>query len=171
MKNYKKIPFNRIKDIESYVEKKIKAGHIIIQIMVNEDHKEIEELVSYANDKECKSYFRSLADSDEQLKSCVINEDMNLYYAFKDKNRDSNIHTDDIDIEVDMQDIIDFHTFKKNFKDMDRVYSGESFQYDGEIKHYEFFISTGKGDIENFGGLMEVEFATEWMTEHGYYSK
>lgn len=45
MKNYKKIPFNRIKDIESYVGKKLKAGHIIIRIAVNEDKKEISELV------------------------------------------------------------------------------------------------------------------------------
>ena len=55
MKNYKKIPFNEIQDIESYVEKKLKAGNIIIQILVNEDNKEIEELISYANDKHCSS--------------------------------------------------------------------------------------------------------------------
>ena len=46
MKNYKQIPFSRIKNIESYVEKKLKAGHIIIQILVNEDKKEIDELIS-----------------------------------------------------------------------------------------------------------------------------
>ena len=56
---------------------------------------------------------------------------------------------------------------------MEKYYSGESFQYenyDGKT-HYEFYISTGKGDIENFGECMELNFITEWMTEHGYYSK
>lgn len=177
MKNYKKIPFNRIKDIESYVGKKLKAGHIIIQILVNEDHNEIDELISYANDKECQSYFRSLTDSDEQLKTCVISEYMELYYAFKDEDRDSG--TCDIDIQDERQDVFDFYTFKKDFKDMEKYYSGESFQYekyDGKT-HYEFYISTGKADeceecnIGNMGGYLEVEFATEWMTEHGYYSK
>ena len=66
MKNYKKIPFNEIQDIESYVEKKLKAGNIIIQILVNEDNKEIEELISYANDKDCKSYYQNITDTDEQ---------------------------------------------------------------------------------------------------------
>ena len=101
MKNYMKIPFNRIKDIESYVEKKLKAGHIIIRILVNEDHKEIDDLISYANDKECQSYYRSLTDSDEQLKTCVISEYVELYYAYKGKNRDSG--TCDIDIQADRQ--------------------------------------------------------------------
>ena len=48
-------------------------------------------------------------------------------------------------------------------------YSGESFEDDGETMHYEFYISTDKGDIENFGGSMEVDFVTEWMEEQGYY--
>lgn len=48
MKNYEKIPFDQISDIESYVEEKLRTGHIIIQIAVNEDEKEISELVSYS---------------------------------------------------------------------------------------------------------------------------
>ena len=170
MKDYKKIPFSRIKDIESYVERKLKAGHIIIQILVNEDNKEIDELISYANDKECESYYRSLTDSDEQLRTCVISEYMELYYAFKDEKRKTG--TCDIDIDADLQDVIDFYTFKKDIKDMEKYYSGESFQKnDCNSYHYEFYISTGKGDVANFGGCMEVDFATEWMTEQGYYSK
>lgn len=72
MKNYEKIPFNKISNIESYVEEKLRDGHVIIQFLVNEDKKEIGELISYANDKDCKSYYRSLTDSDEQLKTKVI---------------------------------------------------------------------------------------------------
>ncbi len=181
MKNYKKIPFSQITDISSYVEEKLKAGHVIIQILVNETHKEIDELISYANDKECESYYRSLTDSDEQLKTCVISEYMEVYYAFKDKNRMYNYPykdktkreacTCDIDIGSDRQDVIDFYTFKNDFKDMEKYFDEHSFQYeDYEGKtHYEFYISTGKGDIGNFGGCMEIEFATEWMTEQGYY--
>lgn len=172
MENYAKIPFSRIKNIESYVERKLKAGHIIIQILVNEGNKEIDELISYANDKECESYYRSLTDSDEQLQTCVISECMELYYAFKDEKRE--VGTCDIDIDADLQDVIDFYEFKKDIKNMKEYYSGESFQkehYDASSYHYEFYISIGKGDVANFGGCMEVEFATEWMTEQGYYRK
>lgn len=172
MKNYKKIPFSRIKNIESYVERKLKAGHIIIQILVNEDKKEIDELISYANDKKCESYYRSLTDSDEQLQTCVISECMEPYYAFKDEKRKAG--TCDIDIDADLQDVIDFYEFKKDIKAMEKYYSGESFQwkdYDDSSCHYEFYISLEKGDIANFGGCLEIDFVTEWMEEQGYYHK
>lgn len=171
MKNYKQIPFSRIKNIESYVEKKLKAGHVIIQILVNEDKKEIDELISYANDKECQSYFRSLTDSEKELGTYVIEERLEPNYAFKGKNREDGIC--DIDIQTDSQNVIDFNTFKKQFKDMEKYYSSNSFrfeEYSGNM-HYEFYLSTGKGDIGNFGGCMEIDFVTEWMEEQGYYRK
>lgn len=167
MKNYEKIPFNEIDNIESYVEEKLRDGHVIIQILANEDEKEIDELISYANDKECKSYYRSLTDSDEQLKECVITEHIEPYYAFKDE---MNKCCDDIDINEDSQNVMDFNTFKADFKDMEKYYDEEDIPYYGKA-HYEFYISTGKGDIENFGGCMEVEFVAEWMSEHGYYNQ
>ena len=172
MKNYKKIPFNEIQDIESYVEKKLKAGNIIIQILVNEDNKEIEELISYANDKDCKSYYQNITDTDEQLRTCIITETLEPYYAFKDKKKTERVSCCDIDIETDYQDVINFSSVINKFASMEKeYYSGESFEDDGETMHYEFYISTDKGDIENFGGSMEVDFVTEWMEEHGYYIK
>lgn len=33
MKNYRSVSLNRIKDFETYAEKKLKAGHIIIEIL------------------------------------------------------------------------------------------------------------------------------------------
>lgn len=172
MKNYTKIPFNQIKDIESYVEEKLKAGHIIIQIRVNEDNKQIEELTSYANDKECKSFYRNLADSDEQLKTHVIEKKIEPYYSFKDNKKSNNVHCADIDIETDCQNIVDFQCVKEDFSSREKeFYNGISFQYDGEIMHYEFYISLEKGDIANFGGCLEIDFVTEWMEEQGYYHK
>lgn len=173
MKDYKKIPFNQIKDIESYIERKLKEGRIIIQVLVNEDDKEIDELISYANDKECKSYYRSLTDSDDQLRSCVITERLEPYYAYKDIDKSDNVSYCDIDIETDSQNVIGFSYFKKDFAEMEKYYGGESFQYpDYEGRtHYEFYISTDKGDIENLGGCMETDFVTEWMIEMGYYSE
>lgn len=172
MKNYTKIPFNQIENIASYVEEKLKAGHVIIQILVNEDNKQIDELVSYANDKECRSYYRNLTDSDEQLRTCVITETLEPYYAFKDKKRDERVCCCDIDIETDCQDITDFASVVNNFVLMEKkYYSGESFKDDEIAMHYEFYISTDEGDIANFGGSLEVDFVTEWMTEQGYYSK
>ena len=167
MKNYQKIPFSQITDITSYVEEKLKAGHIIIQIIANESLKQIDDLISYANDKECKSYYRSLTDSDKQLKECVITEHIEPYYAFKDG---MNKCYEDIDINEDSQNVMDFSAFKADFKEMEKYYDGESIPYYGKA-HYEFYVSTEKGDIENFGGCMEVEFITEWMIEHGYYNQ
>lgn len=166
MKNYEKIPFNQISDITSYVEEKLRAGRIIIQIIANESLKQIDELISYANDKECKSYYRNLADSDEQLRESVITEYIDPYYAFKDEE---DKECNDIDINEDSQNVIDFIQFKADFKDMQQYYDEKDIPYYGKA-HYEFYISTGKGDIEDFGGCMEVEFITEWMIEHGYYN-
>ena len=172
MKNYEKIPFDQISNIESYVEEKLKAGHIIIQILFNDDRKEIFNLVSYANDKECQSYYWNIADSEEQLKTSVIEEDLDPYYAFKDDEKEQDVHTADIDIETDCQYIVDFQSVIKDFASMEKkYYNEERFQDDGVTMHYEFYISTGKGDIGNFGGSMELDFVEEWMTEHGYYSK
>lgn len=172
MRNYKKIPFDQISNIESYVEEKLRAGHIIIQIAVNEDEKEISELVSYANDKECVSYFRNLTGIDEEeFPKSVIKEVLEPYYAFKDDEKVQDVHTSDIDIETDYQYITSFRRFKATIKEMEGYFNGDSFHEDDEMMHYEFYISTGKGDIANFGGSMELDFITEWMTEHGYYSK
>lgn len=172
MKNYKKIPFNRVKDFGSYVEKKLREGHVIIRILINENEKEIAELVGYANDKECKSYYMNLADSEEQLRASVITEELEPYYAFKDSERAHDVRTDDIDIETDCQNIISFQDFKEEFSSREKeFYNGISFSYDGEMMHCEFYISTNKGNIANFGRSMELDFITEWMTEHGYYSK
>ena len=172
MKNYKKIPFNKIKDIGSYVEKKLREGRVIIRILVNEDEKEIAELVSCANDKECKSYYMNLAGSEEQLRASVITEELEPYYTFKDSERAHDVRTADIDIETDCQNIVSFQDFKKDFSSREKeFYNGISFSYDGVILHGEFYISTDKGDIANFGGCMELEFIEEWMEEHGYYSK
>lgn len=167
MKKYEKISFNEIDNIESYVEEKLRDGHILIQIRVNETNKEIDELISYANDKECKSYYQSLTDSNEQLKTSVISEMLEPYYAFKDTEKAENVETCDIDIETDSQNVIDFSTFKKDFKAMEEYYSGKSSLVEDNNVHYEFYISIGKGDIGNFGGYLETEFIAEWMIEKG----
>lgn len=147
------------------MEEKLKTGHVIIQIIANESLKQIDELISYANDKECKSHYRSLTDSDEQLRECVITECIDPYYAFKKEDK----CCDDIDINEDSQNVIDFEQFKADFKDMQQYYDEKDIPYYGKA-HYEFYVSTGKGNIENFGGCMEVEFITEWMIEHEYYN-
>lgn len=171
MKYYEKIPFSAIDNIEFYVEEKLRDGHVIIQILVNEDKKEIDELISYANDKDCKSYFQCLADSDEQLKTSVISEMLEPYYAFKDKEKSENEGICDIDIDTDNQNVIDFDTFKKDFREMREYYSGESIHIDNDSVHYEFFVSDEKGNMGDFGGCLEIEFVAEWMTEQGYYNQ
>ena len=122
MKNYEKIPFDQISNIESYVEEKLRAGHIIIQIAVNEIKKEVSELVSYANDKECVSCFRNFAGiGEEELPKSVIEEEIEPYYAFKDDEKEQDVHTADIDIETDRQYITGFRRFKATIKEMETI--------------------------------------------------
>ena len=65
---YKKIPFNRIKNMEKYVTEKLKKGHAIIQILVNEDRNSIDELISYANASEEESWYRCYIEPTKNLK-------------------------------------------------------------------------------------------------------
>ena len=171
MRDYKRMFFNKFESMESYAERHLKAGFVIIQILVNDDKEEIENLTSYANDKECKSYYRSLTDTDEQLKRSVIVEELEPYYAFKDKTNDKSAAS--IDIETDNQNVIDFNILKDDFSAFEKKdYDGEKFiDDDGMLKHYEFYISIGRGDIANFGGSMEIDFVTEWMQEQGYFQE
>jgi hypothetical protein len=172
---YEKIPFEQISDIEQYVENKLREGHIIFQILVNETNCEIDELISYANDKEAKSVYRYLADSDEQLKSSVIETTIIPYYAFKDPDRyhigKIHIETADIDINNCSENILSFFQFKGEFGQMEEYFSEKSFQLDdcNEVAHYEFYISKGIGDIENIDANLEPDFVEEWMIEKGYY--
>ena len=74
---YRKIPFNKIRDMEKYATNKLKKGHAIIQILVNEDENSIDELISYANASEEESWYRcymSYLKDDQHLKDYVITE-------------------------------------------------------------------------------------------------
>ena len=65
MKNYRSVSLNRIKDFETYAEKKLKAGHIIIEIRLNEERNEIRKVVSYAQDKNGQTWIWEKTDSEE----------------------------------------------------------------------------------------------------------
>ena len=65
MKNYRSVSLNRIKDFETYAEKKLKAGHIIIEIRLNEERNEIRKIVSYAQDKNEQTWIWQKTDSEE----------------------------------------------------------------------------------------------------------
>ena len=65
MKNYRSVSLNRIKDFETYAEKKLKAGHIIIEIRLNEEKNEIRKIVSYAQDKNGQTWIWQKTDSEE----------------------------------------------------------------------------------------------------------
>lgn len=80
MKNYRSVSLNRIKDFETYAEKKLKAGHIIIEIWLNEERNEIRKIVSYAQDKNGQTWIWQKTDSEElkrrgDLCFCLENPD------------------------------------------------------------------------------------------------
>lgn len=173
MKDYKKIQFNSIKYIADYVTRKLKSGHSITQILINEDKNEIEELTNYANDRDRKSYYTCYMGENQSIKDYVIEEYMIPDYAFKDPkrgiNHDGSFHSCDIDIYTDSQNVIGFDDFEEEIRGMNEYYNGDSFKSlikDDNSYHYEFFISNSQCDIENFGGPTEVEFVTCWMQEN-----
>ena len=80
MKNYRSVSLNRIKDFETYAEKKLKAGHIIIDIRLNEERNEIRKIVSYAQDKNGQTWIWQKTDSEEMKRKadpcfCLENPD------------------------------------------------------------------------------------------------
>jgi len=176
MRDYQKIQFNSINNIADYVTKKLKLGHSIIQILINEEKKEIDELISYANDRERKSYYTCYMEEHQSIRNYVIEEYMIPDYAFKDPergiNHDGSFQDCDIGIEIDSQNVIEFDDFEHEIRGMKKYYNGDSFKFsikDDNSYHCEFFISNGQCDIENFGGPTELEFVTCWMQEKEYY--
>lgn len=160
---YKKIPFNRIKNMEKYVTEKLKKGHAIIQILVNEDRNSIDELISYANASEEESWYRCYIEPTKNLKDYVI-----LQYLVPFYEEDGYVSIYD-----DYQNIITFYSAIDDLVDMKEYYEGNSFQWENDKTnyHYEFYISKGKCDIENFGASMECDFADSWHKENGWIKK
>lgn len=86
MKNYRIVSLNRIKDFETYAEEKLKAGHIIIEIRLNEERNEIRKIVSYAQDKNGQTWIWQKTDSEELKRSgdpcfCLENPDNEKMYC------------------------------------------------------------------------------------------
>lgn len=160
---YRKIPFNKIRDMEKYVTKKLKTGHAIIQILVNEDENSIDELISYAIASEEESWYRcymSYVKDNQHLKDYVITEYLVPFYE----------EDGYVSINNDCPDITTFYCAIDSITEMKKYYEGKSFLWenDGINYHYEFYISKGKCDIENFGAGMECHFADAWHKEYGW---
>ena len=86
MKNYRSVSLNRIKDFETYAEKKLKAGHIIIEIRLNEERNEIRKIVSYAQDKNGQTWIWQKTDLEEMKRKadpcfCLENPDNEKIYC------------------------------------------------------------------------------------------
>lgn len=179
MRDYIKISFDTLNgfNVIDYVKNKLKEGHTVIQVLIDEDASEILELISYANDKSGKSYYDCFMSDKQAIEDYVIVERMEPYYAFKDINRLQNSNdsfcTADIDIQSDSQNVISFDDFETDFNSMRKHYNGESFKYLNSdlLYHYEFFISKAQCDIANFGGPMELDFIEQWMIEKGIINK
>lgn len=180
MRDYTKIPYDNVMDI-TYLISMLRKGHVIVKILVNEKEKQIEELTSYGNDSQNISYYKVFGPATD-MKNCIIVENLQPYYAYKDENRLQNSNgsfcTCDIDIESDGQDIIEIKDFEDNFYELPKEYfNGRTFQfseintsYSSEPFHYEFYLSQEKGEIlANFGGPNEVDFVLDWMIAMGYY--
>ena len=160
---YRKIPFKKVIDIKKYIIQKLKRGHAIIQILVNEDGNSIDELISYANASEEESWYRcymSYLKADQHLKDYVITEFLVPFYE----------EDGYVSIYNDCPDITTFNCATDSITEMKEYYEGKSFQRDNDKTnyHYEFYISKGKCDIENFGASMECHFAEAWHEEYGW---
>lgn len=178
MRDYIKIPFDTLNrsNIIDYVINKLKEGHTVIEILIDEDANKIVELISYANDKNGKSYYNYFMSGNQAIENYVIVENLTPHYAFQDndilQNSDDSCCTVDIGIQSDSQNVISFDYFESDFRrSMRKHYNCESFKLEysdcDSLYHYEFYISTNECDIGNFGGPMELDFIEQWMIEKG----
>ena len=187
MKDYKKIPFNRIKDIKAYLNRKLRAGYMIIAAVVDEEEEEISALYSYVNDKNNKSYFKTFIPSDdivklfgledmvptkEDLKKQVLEYYMEPYYAYKDKNKKTNVHFADVDIDMECPGSSSFDEFNKKIEKGMEHYNGEHYLLNesNDRLYYEYYISKDVVSMGGFGGDLETYFVMDWMEEKGYYT-
>ena len=165
MRNYRRIPFNRIKDIETYAERKLKAGHAIVQILVNETTETVDNLISYGNDVEAKSGYLAYVGNAKQLKDMVIVEKMTPKV-----NIDYVEGIIEIEIDNESQGVITCPSFKTEFRNMEEHFREYPFTDESNKRtyHYEFYISNEKANISNFGGDLELHFLYEWVGEYGW---
>lgn len=161
MKGYIRITVEQLRD-GVYVADLLRNGHVLIQAVVDTENEEIVEVTSYTNDKQCESYYHSLAGTEEQLRKGVIMETLYPCYAFKNEELSSSLCCCAIDIESDCQDIISFAEMERRVKSMKAT--------GGDNTYYEYYVSKAKGDIKNFGGPLELDFVELLMTEKGYYN-
>lgn len=158
MKAYRRISHERITDFD-YVEKLLRQKKIIVRILVDEQRGVISELTSYAYDKNAQSYYTCYVKDKKVLKDSIIIETLYPYYNFKREVPKK--FTDPIDIWNDYQNVADYY---RAIGDITRTK-----EFLTSTTHFEFYVSKGVGDIDGFGGPLEVEFVEEWMIENGYY--
>ena len=170
MKNYRNVSFNRIKDFGIYAEQKLKSGHIIVEIWLNEEKNEIKKLISYANDKNGQAKVWRRTDSEEMKRSSVIVEEMIPAYQFE--------HPDTLhsrwypEIESDRQTILDFKLLKDNFSRKLNLFQDDNQclcleNKDNEKMYCQYYVSAKQGDFRNWGGPLERVFIKEWMSAYG----
>ena len=159
MKNYKKVQVKRIKDMGKYVTRKIRQGYVIIDVSLNDAKNEIVEVTSYANDRNCASYYyRYLAGSDDYLRANIMIERLEPILKLDEEEPYTDIYWDD-------QDFTTFDDLESIFKDWTKDSVGEcSYHY-----HSDLYISKAPVELGDFGGPLELEFIDECVIG-GYYN-
>lgn len=102
----------------------------------------------------------SYLKADQHLKDYVITEYLIPFYEEEGY----------VSIYNDCPDITTFSCTVDSITEMKDYYSSNTFQLEGDKTncHYEFYISKGRCDIENFGASMECHFADAWHKEYGW---
>lgn len=159
MKNYKKVQVKQIKDMGKYVTQKIRQGYVIIDVSLNDAKNEIVDVTSYANDRNCASYYyRYLAGSDDYLKANIMIEQLEPILELGEEEPYTDIYWDD-------QNFTTFDDLESLFKDWKKDSVGEcSYHY-----HSDLYISKVPADLSDFGGPLELAFIDECVTV-GYYN-
>lgn len=156
MKNYKKVQVKRIKDMGKYVTRKIRQGYVIIDVSVNDAKNEIVEVTSYANDRNCASYYyRYLAGSDDYLRANIMIERLEPIMGLDEEEPYTDIYWDD-------QDFTTFEDLEFYFKDWKK--DNVSYLYSSVL-----YISKTPVELGDFGGPLESEFIDECVIG-GYYN-
>ena len=173
MNDYHKIPFNRIKDIEEYLIKKLNKGHFIIQILVekSKEHVIIHELIAWCKDRYALSSLSHLTKnwSWEEREERVIR----LY-----EERMGTGFPEDINISLYSGNPLGYEEewgFLHDFGKMKEYYNGKIWNSEEIIdqgseevinpSHYEFYISKKAGDILRFEKRVSIDFPLEYQAK------
>lgn len=163
MKDYRKIPFSKIKCIEEYTKLMLEKGYVIVQALIDDECHQIIEEICYGIEK--------AAPPDETFLACLFNEEKELcdrvfvdYAAPTYVNEGYNTSRYFLSLDA-FPFTISLFDFEREISCMEKHFEEKCFSPENKpnkIRHYEFYVSKHKQDFYDFFWDKEFEFLEDW---------